>query len=35
MRYVDGFLLPVRKKNLQPYRRMGASTARLSIGMYQ
>ena len=38
MRYVDGCLLPMRKKNLQAYRpvakkagRSGASTARLSI----
>jgi uncharacterized protein YbaA (DUF1428 family) len=38
MRYVDGFLLPVAKKNLQVYRRIaqqlersGASTARSSI----
>jgi uncharacterized protein YbaA (DUF1428 family) len=39
MRYVDGYVLPVPKKNLEAYRRMthkaagfGATTARSSTG---
>ena len=27
MRYVDGFVLPVKKKNLEAYRRMAAKAA--------